>query len=56
MSVGTLLGLPAARGLFQRAIAQSGAAHNASSRKVASKVAELFLEELGVARSSMVTC
>src|SRR5262245_45798444 len=28
MSVGSLLGSPASRGLFQRAIAQSGAAHN----------------------------
>ena len=30
MSVGTLLGMPAARGLFQKAIAQSGAAHSAN--------------------------
>ena len=49
MSVGTLLGLPAARGLFRRAIPQSGAAHNAASRETASKVAELYLGELGVA-------
>ena len=28
MSVGTLLGTPAASGLFAKAIAQSGAAHN----------------------------
>ncbi len=49
MSVGTLLGLPAARGLFRRAIPQSGAAHNAASREIASKVAELYLGELGVA-------
>ncbi|MCP4036306.1 MAG: carboxylesterase family protein [bacterium] len=47
MSVSTLLGTPAARGLFHRAIAQSGAAHNVSSRQQASHVAECFLDELG---------
>jgi para-nitrobenzyl esterase len=33
MSVGTLLGTPAAEGLFAKAIAQSGAAHNVSSTR-----------------------
>ncbi len=47
MSVGTLLGTPRARGLFRRAIAQSGAADNVSSAEEATEVAELFLRELG---------
>lgn len=50
MSVGTLLGTPAAHGLFHRAIAQSGAAHNVSSREHANLVARCFLEELHATR------
>jgi para-nitrobenzyl esterase len=49
MSVGTLLGLPAARGLFRRAIPQSGAAHNAHPRALATRVAEMFLAAAGLA-------
>jgi len=49
MSVGTLLGAPAARGLFRRAIPQSGAAHNVHTRESATEVARHFLEGLGVA-------
>jgi para-nitrobenzyl esterase len=49
MSVGTLLGMPAARPLFGRAIPQSGAAHNAHTRESATTVAEHFLETLGIA-------
>jgi para-nitrobenzyl esterase len=51
MSVGTLLGMPSARGLFARAIAQSGASHNVHTRETATKVAARFLEELGIAPS-----
>ncbi len=47
MSVGTLLGTPAAQGLFHRAILQSGAAHNVSTKEKAADVARLFVEELG---------
>ena len=43
MSVGTLLGTPAARGLFQRAIPQSGAAHSTASAEEASQVLERML-------------
>jgi para-nitrobenzyl esterase len=50
MSVGTLLGTPRARGLFQRAILESGAAHNVSSPERAAEVTERFLSELGLAR------
>jgi len=47
MSVGTLLGAPAARGLFHRAIPQSGACHNSLSPEVAARVAELFCKKAG---------
>ena len=48
MSVGALLGAPAARGLFQRAIPQSGAASTARTLERAAYVAERFLEKLGL--------
>jgi para-nitrobenzyl esterase len=51
MSVGTLLGMPSARGLFTRAIPQSGAAHNVHTRETATLVAERLVAELGVERS-----
>ncbi len=47
MSVGTLLGTPAARPLFQRAILQSGAAHNVSGPERAARAAHALLRELG---------
>jgi para-nitrobenzyl esterase len=47
MSVGTLLGCPAARGLFHRAIAQSGAAHHTLSTDLAREVGRAFAETLG---------
>lgn len=48
MSIGTLLGVPSARGLFHKAILQSGAAHNVSSRTKAANVASQFFEFLGI--------
>ena len=48
MSVGTLLAAPSARGLFHRAVLQSGAMHNVSSEERATRVAEVFLETLGI--------
>jgi para-nitrobenzyl esterase len=50
MSVGTLLGLPKARGLFQKAIPQSGASSTANTRERAVLVAERFASLLGVGR------
>jgi para-nitrobenzyl esterase len=47
MSVGALLAAPRARGLFRRAILQSGAAHNVSSRVQAERVAREFVSRLG---------
>jgi para-nitrobenzyl esterase len=48
MSVGTLLGLPAAKGLFVKAIPQSGAAHHARPTEEASEMARRFLAEAGL--------
>jgi para-nitrobenzyl esterase len=48
MSTATLLAVPAARGLFQRAILESGAAHHVSGADRAEQVARTFLEELGL--------
>jgi para-nitrobenzyl esterase len=47
MSVGTLLGCPMARGLYQRAIPQSGAAQNAHDRETSLRVADFYLNALG---------
>ena len=51
MSVGALLAMPAARGLFQRAILESGAAHHAVSAGSAVLVANRLADILGVERS-----
>jgi para-nitrobenzyl esterase len=53
MSLGALLGAPAARGLFRRAILQSGAASNVSTHAQAARVAEHFLARLGRAGESL---
>jgi para-nitrobenzyl esterase len=50
MSVGTLLGMPKAKGLFRRAIPQSGATHHFHTREAASKVTEALLGVLGIDR------
>jgi para-nitrobenzyl esterase len=49
MSVGTLLSMPRAEGLFRRAIAQSGAAHQVNSAATARLVGQRLAEKLGVA-------
>jgi para-nitrobenzyl esterase len=48
MSVGSLLGMPRARGLFHKAIPQSGAASTAHPLDQAVRVAEHFLDILGL--------
>ncbi|HEM62556.1 MAG TPA: carboxylesterase/lipase family protein, partial [Chloroflexi bacterium] len=48
MSVGTLLSMPRAAGLFHRAIAQSGAAHNVVSAATAQLVCQRLAEKLDV--------
>ena len=47
MSLSTLLAVPSARGLFKRAIAQSGAPHHVLVPEQASIVAEYFVKALG---------
>jgi carboxylesterase type B len=49
MSVGTLLAMPRAAGLFRRAIAQSGATHHVMSVATAQQVRQRFAEKLGIA-------
>ena len=49
MSIGSLLSMPRAQGLFHRAIAQSGAAHPVMSAASAQRVGEILAEKLGVA-------
>jgi len=46
--VSSLMAMPAARGLFQRAIVQSGAAVKGVPRDTASRTAATFLERLGL--------
>lgn len=49
MSVGCLLGMPAARGLFERAIPMSGAASSCNDAETALRVRADLCRELGVA-------
>lgn len=48
MAIGTLLGMPRARGRFRRAILQSGAAESVHSREQAERVAHTFFGLLGL--------
>jgi para-nitrobenzyl esterase len=48
MSVGILLSMPRANGLFRRAIGQGGAAHPVISAATARRVGEILAEKLGV--------
>ena len=52
MSVGALLAMPAARGLFRRAILQSGAAHHAISAATATRVGGYAAQIIGVEATS----
>ncbi|MGZ6389534.1 MAG: carboxylesterase/lipase family protein [Ktedonobacterales bacterium] len=49
MSVGTLLSMPRAEGLFRRAIVESGTAHHVTSAATAQRIRQYFAEKLGVA-------
>ena len=51
MSIGTLLAMPAAQGLFRRAILQSGAAHQVTPPDDALRIAGYLAAKLGVART-----
>lgn len=48
MSIGVLLSMPRAEGLFRRAILQSGAAHHAIDTGTAQKIGGFLAEKLGV--------
>src|SRR5947209_6860150 len=48
MSVGSLLSMPRAAGLFRRAIAESGAGHHVISSETALKLSQYFAKKLGV--------
>lgn len=52
-SVGSLLGAPAARGLFRRAISMSGAAHHNMSVRRAEYRADAICGQLGIARTDL---
>jgi para-nitrobenzyl esterase len=52
MSVGALLGMPQAHGLFHKAIPQSGACNTAANVERANRVAERVLARLGVSASN----
>src|SRR5436309_15370052 len=49
MSVGSLLSMPRARGLFRRAIAQSGAGHHVIAPVTAQSIGQYFAEQQEVA-------
>lgn len=49
MSVGTLLAMPRAEGLFRRAIVESGTAHHTTSAATAQRISQYLAEQLGVA-------
>ena len=49
MSVGTLLSMPRAAGLFRRAIVESGTAHHVTSAATAYRIGQYLAEKLGVA-------
>ena len=48
MSVGTLLATPSAKGLFTKAIPQSGAAHATNSQEIGTRIARKFCSYVGV--------
>jgi len=51
MSVGTLLGASAAKGLFHKAIPQSGACHTGAPRERANRNAERIMKKLGASNA-----
>ncbi|MBV8979232.1 MAG: carboxylesterase/lipase family protein [Alphaproteobacteria bacterium] len=54
MSIGALLAAPQARGLFHKAILQSGAAHIGRAREDSAKIARLFLDSLRAGDASAI--
>jgi para-nitrobenzyl esterase len=54
MSVATLLAMPAASGLFHRAVAQSGAGHNTLTADLAADVTSAVLEQTGSGAAALL--
>lgn len=52
MSVAALMSAPAARGMFRRAIVQSGSAHMVTTRDEASRMADVLLAELKIDKTN----
>jgi carboxylesterase type B len=48
MSVATLLSMPRAKGLFRRAVVQSGTAHSVNSPETAARIGRRLAEKMGV--------
>src|SRR5690625_417493 len=55
MSIGTLLAIPSAKGLFNQAILQSGAARNVLKSETAARVAKKILGNLGMDSKDLST-
>ncbi|MDR7102287.1 para-nitrobenzyl esterase [Croceicoccus sp. BE223] len=53
MKIATLLGMPAAKGLFHKAIMQSGIAAKLYSPEMTARVANLVLDDLGIAKGDL---
>jgi len=51
--VGTLMAMPAARGLFHRAIVESGSMLKVGTREIAQRVSEQVITELGLTRATL---
>jgi para-nitrobenzyl esterase len=51
--VGTLMGMPAASGLFHRAIVESGSMLRAGSEEMSGELADIIVTELGLSRSTI---
>lgn len=56
MSIGALLSMPSAKGLFHKAILQSGAAHLGISKEGSVQVARDFVDQLSVPIDKIRTC
>jgi para-nitrobenzyl esterase len=52
MSIGTLLAMPEAKGLYQRAILQSGASHNVRTSEKATTITHAFMNALNVQKAT----
>jgi para-nitrobenzyl esterase len=51
--VSTLMGMPAAKGLFHRAVVQSGSSLRSGDAEAAARRAAIVLEELGISRAQL---